>query len=212
MQPQDWFNLSVHAAEKSFTCHNVRGSGSTLVRQNTVEVLYIYEEAMKKPIISTKCVKLLEFRTSRISSADFSAAIQWTLVRWLLSLPDLFRRLQRESQEVLSSILNRTFLCIRCMQTKHSEASKTVIFPVSKVNTEIHTQDEGQTQAPCRVVSTPPPITSVHTQWILLQEVAILISIVYLQQQILPSLEYRWCHSKEIQELPARYHSKWTAQ
>ena len=52
------------------------GSTLALVRQNTVEVLYIYEEAMKKPIISTKCLKLLEFRTSRISSAGFSAAIQ----------------------------------------------------------------------------------------------------------------------------------------
>jgi len=78
MQPQDWFNLSVHVAEKAFTRHNVLGSGSTLalVRQNTVEVLYIYEEAMKKPIISTKRLKLLEFRTSRISSAGFSAALQ----------------------------------------------------------------------------------------------------------------------------------------
>jgi len=54
------------------------------------------------------------------------------------------------------------------MQTKttNSEASKTVIFTVAKVNTEIHIQEEGQTQVPCRVVSNPPPITSMHTQWI----------------------------------------------
>ena len=49
---------------------------------------------------------------------------------------------------------------LHATKTKNSEVSKTVIFPVSKVNTEIHIQEEGQTQVPC---SNPPPITSVHT-------------------------------------------------
>ena len=63
--------------------HARQGWQSTLalVRQNIVKALYIYAEGVKQLIIWVKCRNFSVFKTSEISSADFSGIMQHTLVQ-----------------------------------------------------------------------------------------------------------------------------------